>query len=40
MQIEFDTAKDIINQAKHGFSLALAAELEWDDALVWIDERR
>jgi uncharacterized protein len=39
MQIEFDPVKDASNQAKHGVSLALAAELEWDDALVWVDTR-
>lgn len=39
MQIEFDPAKDAGNQAKHGVSLALAQMLEWDSALVWIDER-
>lgn len=39
MRIEFDPAKDIANQAKHGVSLALADELDWDAALVWVDER-
>ena len=39
MQIEFDPVKDASNQAKHGVSLALAAELEWDAALVWVDTR-
>jgi uncharacterized protein len=39
MQIEFDPAKDAANVEKHGVSLALAAELDWDEALVWIDER-
>jgi uncharacterized DUF497 family protein len=39
MQIEFDPAKDLLNQAKHGISLTLAAELDWDDALVWADDR-
>lgn len=39
MRIEFDSAKDIGNQAKHGVSLALAAELDWENALVWVDER-
>jgi uncharacterized protein len=39
MQIEFDPVKDASNQAKHGVSLVLAAELEWDDALVWVDTR-
>ena len=39
MQIEFDPAKDSANQTKHGVSLALAEELNWDAALVWIDDR-
>jgi uncharacterized DUF497 family protein len=39
MRIEFDPAKDITNRAKHGVSLALAGELDWEAALVWIDER-
>ncbi|MBE0626978.1 MAG: BrnT family toxin [Burkholderiales bacterium] len=39
MQIAFDPAKDAANLAKHGVSLALAAELNWEAALVWIDER-
>lgn len=39
MRIEFDPVKDASNQAKHGVSLALAAELEWDAALVLVDIR-
>jgi uncharacterized protein len=39
MDIEFDPVKDAGNQAKHGVSLALAAELDWDAALVWGDAR-
>jgi uncharacterized DUF497 family protein len=39
MRIEFDPAKDASNKAKHGVSLALAAELDWDAALVWVDDR-
>jgi uncharacterized DUF497 family protein len=39
MKIEFDPAKDELNQAKHGVSLALASELDWDAALVWVDDR-
>lgn len=39
MQVEFDPDKDLANKAKHGVSLALAGELDWDAALVWIDER-
>src|SRR5947207_7364903 len=39
MKIEFDPAKDTSNHAKHGVSLALADELDWEHALVWIDDR-
>lgn len=39
MQIEFDPVKDVANRAKHGVSLALARELDWEAALVWIDDR-
>ncbi len=39
MRIEFDPAKNASNLGKHGLSLALAVELDWDAALVWIDDR-
>jgi len=39
MQIEFDPAKDASNREKHGLSLAAASALDWDAALVWIDDR-
>lgn len=39
MRIEFDPAKDASNLEKHGLSLALAAELDWEESLVWVDER-
>ena len=39
MRIEFDPLKDRANIANHGVSLALAVELDWNAALVWIDER-
>ena len=39
MQIHFDAAKDKLNQARHGLSLALARSLAWDEALVWVDDR-
>jgi uncharacterized DUF497 family protein len=39
MRIEFDPTKDSANEEKHGVSLALAEELDWDAALVWIDDR-
>jgi uncharacterized protein len=39
MRIEFDPTKDASNQLKHGISLAMAAELDWDAAWVWVDDR-
>jgi uncharacterized DUF497 family protein len=39
MRIEFDPTKEAINRAKHGVSLSRANDLDWDAALVWIDER-
>ena len=39
MHIDFDPKKDVANPANHGVSLAIAASLDWDAALVWIDDR-
>jgi uncharacterized DUF497 family protein len=39
MQIDFDPAKDRANYDKHGVPLAMAVELDWEAALVWIDDR-
>jgi uncharacterized DUF497 family protein len=39
MRVEFDPTKDAVNRAKHGVSLALAGELDWEAALVWVDDR-
>jgi uncharacterized DUF497 family protein len=39
MHIEFDSAKDVANQTKHGVSLSVAGELDREAALVWIDDR-
>ncbi len=39
MLIEFDPTKDVLNRANHQLSLAFASELDWDGALVWLDER-
>jgi len=39
MKVEFDPVKDASNTVKHGVSLALADELDWEAALVWIDDR-
>jgi uncharacterized DUF497 family protein len=40
MRIEFDPAKDEANAAKHGLSLRLSLDLDWDAATSWIDDRR
>ncbi len=40
MRIESDPAKDASNLEKRGLSLALASALDWDEALVWVDDRR
>jgi uncharacterized DUF497 family protein len=39
MDITYDTAKNESNTEKHGVSLAATADFEWDEALIWIDER-
>ena len=39
LKITFDPAKDEANVAKHGVSLALAAQCEWDTAVIWPDAR-
>jgi len=39
MRISFDPAKDASNRVRHGVSLALARDLDWDSALVWVDDR-
>ena len=39
MKIEFDPVKDMANQMKHGVSLSMAGELNWEAALVWVDDR-
>ena len=39
MRFEFDPGKDRANRAKHGVSLILAVELDWESALVWVDGR-
>jgi len=38
MRIEFDPAKDLANQAKHGVFLILASELDWESALIWVEQ--
>jgi uncharacterized protein len=39
VRIEYDPAKDKLNRAQHGMSLAFAKKLVWDEALVWVDTR-
>ena len=39
MHIEFDPIKDASNQIKHGLTLGMAVELDWESALVWVDDR-
>ena len=33
MKIEFDPAKDVVNQAKHGVSLVVAERFDWSLAM-------
>ncbi len=40
VRITFDQVKDAANLDKHGVSLALADELDWNAAVVWEDRRR
>jgi uncharacterized protein len=39
VRVEFDPAKDDINRAKHGVSLAAAIGFDWDTALEREDDR-
>lgn len=39
MVITFDPKKDKLNQRKHGISLSAASGFDWDNALIWIDQR-
>jgi uncharacterized DUF497 family protein len=39
VQLDFGPGKDATNLTKHGLSLAAAAQLSWDAALIWIDNR-
>lgn len=39
MGIEFNPNKNMTNLGKHGLSLVMANELDWDAALVWVDDR-
>ncbi len=40
MNTTFDPAKEARNRLKHGISLAEAARLDWDMALVSLDDRQ
>lgn len=40
MELTFDPAKDAINQAKHGTSLAEAEKIEWETLLAMEDDRQ
>jgi uncharacterized DUF497 family protein len=40
MRFTFDPKKDKVNQEKHGLSLSVANEFDWDDALTWVDVRK
>ena len=40
MRFDFDPTKDRLNVEKHGLSLAVAASLDWDAALLWVDDRQ
>lgn len=40
MEITFDPAKEAANVEKHGVSLSLADEIEWESSVVWNDVRR
>jgi len=39
MEFDFDPAKDASNRRKHGVSLADAARLDWESAVIWPDMR-
>lgn len=39
MRYTFDPVKDASNLLKHGVSLSVAAELDWNDMLIEIDHR-
>jgi len=39
MEFDFDPTKDTSNRRKHGLSLADAALLDWETAVIWPDRR-
>ena len=40
MNITFDPEKSLQHLDKHGVSLDLAAEIEWETAITWVDNRK
>lgn len=39
MEVTFDPRKDASNIEKHSVSLADASGFEWDEAVIWLDQR-
>lgn len=39
MVIEFDPVKSEANRVKHGMTLDMAGQMEWDTAITWPDTR-
>lgn len=39
MAFEYDPDKNVDNISKHGVPLSLAEQLDWDNALIWMDDR-
>lgn len=40
MDVEFGSSKDEINRSKHGMSLGMAAQLDWETMITMPDTRR
>jgi uncharacterized protein len=40
VRFDFDPNKNRLNLEKHGLDLSLAEVLDWDAALLWIDDRQ
>ena len=40
MEVAYDAAKDLVNQEKHGCSLKLAESMEWEAAMIAVDDRK
>jgi uncharacterized protein len=39
VRINFDSNKDVVNRSNHGVPLSIARSIDWDSALVWVDDR-